>query len=254
MTGAAYRDPKLPVDKRVADLLRRMTLAEKVAQLGSVNWDQNRLDDPQTHELSPAFSREADARRHRRSHPAERSPRRARRGRVCECRPEVSGRKDAPRDPGAPARGGAARSRGAGRHQLPAGHRPGGDVRSRPRRADLRGGGAPGAGPRRAARAGPGHRRRPRPALGTDRGDLRRGPVPGVADGGGGDRRISGSPGGGRAGRRAARPGDGQALRRPRDARRRAQRGAGKLLGARRCARSSCRPSRRPCARRTWRP
>ena len=54
LTGAAYRDPKLPVDKRVADLLQRMTLAEKVAQLGSVNWDKNRLDDPTTHALSPA--------------------------------------------------------------------------------------------------------------------------------------------------------------------------------------------------------
>ncbi len=53
-TGPAYRDPKLPVDKRVADLLKRMTLAEKVAQLGSVNWDKNQLDDPKTHELSAA--------------------------------------------------------------------------------------------------------------------------------------------------------------------------------------------------------
>jgi beta-glucosidase len=53
-TAVPYRDPKLAVDKRVADLLRRMTLAEKVAQLGSVNWDKNRLDDPQTHELSQA--------------------------------------------------------------------------------------------------------------------------------------------------------------------------------------------------------
>jgi beta-glucosidase len=54
LTTAPYRDPKLPVEKRVADLLHRMTLAEKVAQLGSVNWDQNRLDDLKTHELSSA--------------------------------------------------------------------------------------------------------------------------------------------------------------------------------------------------------
>ena len=52
--AAAYRDPELPVDRRVADLLKRMTLAEKVAQLGSVNWDKNQLDDPQTHQLSAA--------------------------------------------------------------------------------------------------------------------------------------------------------------------------------------------------------
>ncbi len=51
---APYRDPKLPVDKRVADLLHRMTLAEKVAQLQAVNWDHTRVDDPQTHELAPA--------------------------------------------------------------------------------------------------------------------------------------------------------------------------------------------------------
>jgi beta-glucosidase len=53
-TSAPYRDPKLPVDKRIADLLHRMTLAEKVAQLGSVNWDKNRLDDLETHQLSQA--------------------------------------------------------------------------------------------------------------------------------------------------------------------------------------------------------
>jgi beta-glucosidase len=54
--NAAYRNAKLPVDKRVADLLKRMTLAEKVAQLGSVNWQQNAIDDPKTHELSPTLA------------------------------------------------------------------------------------------------------------------------------------------------------------------------------------------------------
>ena len=39
----------------------------------------------------------------------------------------------------------------------------------------------------------------------------------------------------------------------PRDARGRTQHGARQLLDARRSARSSCRRSRRPCARRTWR-
>lgn len=47
MTGSAqtlpYKDPKLPVERRVADLLGRMTLEEKVAQLVCL-WDQK----PQT--------------------------------------------------------------------------------------------------------------------------------------------------------------------------------------------------------------
>ncbi|HVV52014.1 MAG TPA: glycoside hydrolase family 3 N-terminal domain-containing protein [Polyangia bacterium] len=52
----AYRDPKRPVAERVADLMSRMTLAEKVAQLGSVNWDKNAIDDPKTHDFSPALA------------------------------------------------------------------------------------------------------------------------------------------------------------------------------------------------------
>src|ERR1051326_1191926 len=38
----AYRDPRLPVEQRVADLLSRMTLEEKVAQLESV-WVTNQV-------------------------------------------------------------------------------------------------------------------------------------------------------------------------------------------------------------------
>ena len=34
-TVPLYRDPSLPIDARVADLLARMTRVEKVAQLGS---------------------------------------------------------------------------------------------------------------------------------------------------------------------------------------------------------------------------
>lgn len=48
-----YRDARLPVDSRVADLLSRMTLEEKIAQLESVNWDHTRLDDESTHTFSP---------------------------------------------------------------------------------------------------------------------------------------------------------------------------------------------------------
>lgn len=48
-----YRDARLSVDARVADLLSRMTIDEKLAQLESVNWDHTRLDDAATHVLSP---------------------------------------------------------------------------------------------------------------------------------------------------------------------------------------------------------
>ena len=36
MARAAYWDARLPVERRVEDLLSRMTIEEKVAQLGSV--------------------------------------------------------------------------------------------------------------------------------------------------------------------------------------------------------------------------
>src|SRR5580698_2921728 len=54
--NAPYRDPKLSVDKRVADLLARMTPAEQVAQLVSVNWEHTHLDDPKTHAFSPELA------------------------------------------------------------------------------------------------------------------------------------------------------------------------------------------------------
>jgi beta-glucosidase len=56
--GAAYRDASLPVGERVADLLARMSLEEKVAQLGSA-WVFQLADGP---ELDPA--RAADLLRH----------------------------------------------------------------------------------------------------------------------------------------------------------------------------------------------
>jgi beta-glucosidase len=51
---AAYRDAAAPVANRVADLLGRMTPAEKVAQLLSVNWEHTHLDEAQTHSFSSA--------------------------------------------------------------------------------------------------------------------------------------------------------------------------------------------------------
>ena len=54
--GPEYRDAALPVEKRVADLLGRMTLAEKVAQVSAANWQHTYLDDPRTHKFSPAVA------------------------------------------------------------------------------------------------------------------------------------------------------------------------------------------------------
>jgi beta-glucosidase len=51
-TLAHYRDPSVPLNERVSDLIQRMTPAEKVAQLTSVNWEHTHLDDPKTHALS----------------------------------------------------------------------------------------------------------------------------------------------------------------------------------------------------------
>lgn len=43
--AADYKNPKIPVERRVADLLKRMTLEEKVAQLQSTHAGRPKLDD-----------------------------------------------------------------------------------------------------------------------------------------------------------------------------------------------------------------
>lgn len=55
--GAPFRNPALPVDERVRDLLGRMTLAEKVAQLQAVNWSGTRIFDDKTGRFSPEKAR-----------------------------------------------------------------------------------------------------------------------------------------------------------------------------------------------------
>src|SRR5437763_15714628 len=44
MPAAIYRDPDRPISERVHDLLERMTIGEKIAQLGSA-WVYELLDD-----------------------------------------------------------------------------------------------------------------------------------------------------------------------------------------------------------------
>jgi len=54
---APYRDARLPLPARVADLLARMTPAEKVAQLTAVHWEHTRVTDGATRAFSPARAR-----------------------------------------------------------------------------------------------------------------------------------------------------------------------------------------------------
>jgi beta-glucosidase len=54
---ARYLDARVPTGDRVADLLSRMTPAEKVAQIVSVNWEHTHLDDAKTHAFSPEAAR-----------------------------------------------------------------------------------------------------------------------------------------------------------------------------------------------------
>jgi len=56
----AYKNPKLPVEMRVSDLVQRMTLEEKVAQLGSF-WPNEKFIpgvylpfDPKTRKFNPS--------------------------------------------------------------------------------------------------------------------------------------------------------------------------------------------------------
>jgi beta-glucosidase len=54
---ARYRDPKAPIAERLADLMSRMTLAEKIAQIESVNWEHTHIYDEKTRLFSPEAAR-----------------------------------------------------------------------------------------------------------------------------------------------------------------------------------------------------
>ena len=244
---ARYRDASLPVDARVADLLARMTLDEKLAQLGSV-WSfelfrtETELDPERLRPASPTASATSAGSPARRT-----STRRRRRGRQ--------------RDPAFPRRGDPARAsrRSSTRRRstgllardapcVPAVDRRGGRLRSRAGRGD-RGHDPPAdAGDRGAARARAGPRHLARSALGPRRGDVRRGPVPR----GGARLRLRPRP----PGRTTShgRRGHGQALRRARPRRGRAEPGARPCRAARAARRAAaavrgggprCRPWRR---------
>jgi len=54
---ARYRNPALPIDARVTDLLGRMTLDEKAAQVQAVNWRNTRVFDEKTGQFSSERAR-----------------------------------------------------------------------------------------------------------------------------------------------------------------------------------------------------
>ena len=112
--------------------------------------------------------------------------------RLYQRRAALGGRANPPRHPDADARGSAARLCRARRDQLPAGDRAGQHLGSGAGRARLQRRLARDARARRPARARAGGRRRPRPALGPDRGDLWRGSLSGQRDVAGGDPRLPG--------------------------------------------------------------
>ena len=157
-------------------VLSRMTLDEKLAQLGCV-WctalvaDERLLDAPR---------RSAARARHRRDHAHRRDDRAAtaRTRRVHERDPALPRRAHAARDPGDRARGEHRRPLRPRRDAVPAGDRARVVVGSRSDRAHRHGDPRADGRDRRPPHARTRARRRPRSALGTGRGDLRRVGVP----------------------------------------------------------------------------
>ena len=206
-----WRDQARSADERVTDLLSRMTLAEKVAQLGSI-WQGASGEGDGVAPMQDQFNEEQP--------PLDELIKNGlgQLTRVFGSRPVPAARRDAGagraagadrgrqpvRHPGGRARGVPDRVRRLGRHDLPDVAGLGRVLRPGPGRRDGGRVRRDHAGGRRPPRARAGPRRDPRLPLGPGRGDHRRGPVPGR------DRRHRL-----RAGAAVGRPaGDAQALRR----------------------------------------
>ena len=196
--GPLYKDARAPIPARVADLLKRMTLPEKIAQMrgtwaGKAGMLSGLAFDPAKAKVNfpdgiGALGRpigQARPARHRpggRRRPREMAHPGADRG-VHQRAPALGAERHAARHPGAGPRGIAPRLHGHRCDLVPAGDRDGGHLRSRPcaprphpdRRRNAR--------PRGVLHPQPGGRHRARPALGPDRGDLRRGSIPGGRNG-----------------------------------------------------------------------
>ena len=155
VSGAPYQDASLTVEQRVADLLSRMTLEEKAAQMMCV-WQQKAttLVDAQG-EFDPEKARASFAHGNgigQVGRPSDAGGGRTARatGRPHQRHSEVLHRGKSPRHSGDLPRGVSARARRAGRDELSAADRARRHVQSRARRIALHDDGARGA--RRAAR------------------------------------------------------------------------------------------------------
>ena len=181
-----YRSPELPVAARVADLLKRMTLEEKAAQMTCV-WQQKAtklLDDSgsfRRRQGPRAFWSWSWAGAGRTAERCRRRPQRAANRRAHERHSEILHRAKPAGNPCDLSRRMSARPGGAGCHELFAADRLRGDLRSGPREAAFHDDGRRGSQPRHASGAHAGRRRCPRAALGPRRGNLRRGSVFGFA-------------------------------------------------------------------------
>ena len=176
---AAYRDASRSTDERVDDLLARMTLDEKLAQLGGVWVTELVVDD------------RFDRRRGRRAKLRHGIGHVTRIGASTGLRPAEQRGPDERASSGSPSSGPGSASRWSSTRSRPAGTAPATPPCSRrriglastwdPELVEEVGRRDPGADARRRRppHAGAGARRRPRPPLGPGRGDLRRGPVPG---------------------------------------------------------------------------
>ena len=147
-----YKSPAASAESRVKDLLARMTLEEKAAQMMCVWQEKSQswwtpkatltLQSPRP----PSKKGMVLGRLAVRATPAGRRPRRSRAqraadGRAHQCRPEIFPRRIAAGHSRHFPRGMFARSRGQGRHQLSATHRSGSDLQSRAGRIALCDGG-----------------------------------------------------------------------------------------------------------------
>ena len=123
-----YKNPRLPVERRVADLLSRMTLEEKVAQLTCL-WANRPQVNPQTDfatdrgDFSPSQSRRSHEIRHRPDRATTRTKRSTRRSEVCQRRSEMVARKHATRHSRDSSRRDTSRPHGQGQHEFSATNR-----------------------------------------------------------------------------------------------------------------------------------